>query len=42
MREASASDLAHRNALTVIDVLASAAVRVGTDPSLRTELMRGR
>lgn len=42
MREASASDLAHRNALTVIDVLASAAVRIATDASLRSELMRGR
>jgi amidohydrolase len=42
MREASASDLAHRNAFTVIDVLASAAVRVATDGSVRSELMRGR
>jgi amidohydrolase len=42
MREASASDLAHRNAFTAIDVLASAAVRIATDASLRSELMRGR
>jgi amidohydrolase len=42
MREASASDLAHRNALTVIDVLASAAVRIASDGALRSELMRGR
>jgi len=42
MREASASDLAHRNAFTVIDVLASSAVRVATDGSVRSELMRGR
>lgn len=40
MREASASDLAHRNALTVIDVLASAAVRIATDGSLRREIAR--
>jgi amidohydrolase len=42
MREASATDLAHRNAFTVIDVLASAAVRIATDAALRSELMRGR
>ncbi len=42
MREASATDLAHRNALTVIDVLASAAVRIATETSLRSELMRSR
>lgn len=42
MREASASDLAHRNAFTVIDVLASAAVRIATDGAVRSELMRGR
>jgi amidohydrolase len=42
MREASVTDLAHRNALTVIDVLASAAVRIATDASVRSELMRGR
>lgn len=42
MREASASELAHRNAFTVIDVLASAAVRVATAGTVRAELMRGR
>lgn len=42
MRESSASDLAHRSAFTVIDVLASAAVRIATDASVRSELMRGR
>jgi hypothetical protein len=42
MRDASVTDLAHRNALTVIDILASAAVKVATDTSLRSELMRGR
>ena len=42
MREASVTDLAHRNALTVIDVLASAAVRIASDPAVRSELMRGR
>ena len=38
MREASISDLAHRNAFTTIDVLASAALRIATDASLRSEL----
>jgi amidohydrolase len=42
MREASVSEMAHRNALTVVDVLASAAVRVATDSSLRAELSRSR
>ncbi len=42
MREASATDLAHENAFTVIDVLAAAAVRIATDAGLRSELMRGR
>ena len=42
MREASATDLAHRNALTVVDVLASAAARIATDASLRSELTLGR
>ncbi len=42
MREASATDVAHRNALTVIDVLASAAVRIATEAPLRSELMRSR
>jgi len=40
MREASVSALAHRNALTVVDVLASAAVRIATEPGLRGELKR--
>ena len=42
MREASVTDLAHRNAFTVIDVLASAAVRIAAEGPLRSELMRGR
>jgi amidohydrolase len=42
MREASVSDIAHQSAFTVIDVLAAAAVRIASDASLRSELMRGR
>ncbi len=42
MREASVTDLAHRNAMTVVDVLASAALRIATEGSLRSELMRSR
>lgn len=42
MREASISDLAHRNAMTVVDVLASAAVRIATDARLRSDLKRER
>lgn len=40
MREASVSGLAHRNAMTVVDVLASAAIRIATDAGLRSELKR--
>jgi len=39
MREHSVSDLAHRNALITIEVLAAAALRIATDPSLRSELL---
>ena len=42
MREASVSGLAHRNAMTVVDVLASAAVRIATDAALRGEIARSR
>ncbi len=42
MREASASDFAHQSAFTVVDVLAAAAVRIATEGSIRSELMRGR
>ena len=41
MRDASASDLAHRNALLVIDALAAAAHRVATDASLRRSIQNG-
>jgi len=40
MREHSITDLAHRNAFTTIDVLATAAVRIATDAGLRSDLMR--
>ncbi len=42
MREASVSEVAHQSAFTVIDVLAAAAVRIATEPSLRSELKRER
>jgi len=42
MRDASATDLAHKNAFTVIDILAAAAVRIASDAALRSQLMRGR
>jgi amidohydrolase len=42
MRDASVTDLAHRNAMTVVDVLASAATRIASDASLRSELIRSR
>lgn len=42
MRDASATDLAHRNALTVVDILSAAAVRIATDAALRSELVRAR
>jgi len=41
MRDASASDLAHRNALLVIEALAAAAHRVATDASLRRSIQNG-
>lgn len=41
MRDASVTDLAHRNALTVVDVLASASVRIATDQAVRSELAQG-
>ncbi len=41
MRNASASDLAHRNALLVIEALAAAAYRVATDASLRRSIQNG-
>jgi len=41
MRDASASDLAHRNALLVIEALAAAAQRVATDASLRWSIQNG-
>lgn len=42
MRDASATDLAHRNAFTVVDVLAAAALGIATDAALRSELRRAR
>ena len=41
MREASASDLAHRNALLVVEALGAAARRVATDASLRRSIQDG-
>jgi len=41
MREASASDLAHRNALLVVEALAGAAHRVASDASLRRSIQNG-
>ncbi len=38
MRDASVSDLAHRNALLVAEALGAAARRVATDPSLRERI----
>jgi amidohydrolase len=38
MREASATELAHRNALVVVEVLAAAARRIASDARLRSEL----
>ena len=40
MREASVSDLAHRNALITAEVLGAAAVRVATDKALRERIAR--
>ncbi|HEY6203264.1 MAG TPA: hypothetical protein VI056_09485 [Candidatus Limnocylindria bacterium] len=41
MRDASASDLAHRNALLVADALGAAAHRVASDASLRRSIQDG-
>lgn len=41
MREASASDLAHRNALLVVEALGAAAHRVASDASLRRSIQNG-
>ncbi len=41
MRDASASDLAHRNALLVVDALGAAAHRVASDASLRRSIQDG-
>src|SRR5712691_104192 len=38
MRDASASDLAHRNAMIAAEALGAAAVRVGTDKNLREKI----
>jgi hypothetical protein len=38
MRESSATDLAHRNAMITAEVLAVAAVRIATDTALRERL----
>lgn len=38
MREASASDLAHTNAMITAEILATAAVRIATDPAVRASL----
>jgi amidohydrolase len=41
MRDASASDLAHRNALLVVEALGAAAHRVASDASLRRSIQGG-
>lgn len=41
MRDASASDLAHRNALLVVEALSAAAYRVASDASLRRSIQGG-
>ena len=41
MREASAGDLAHQNALLVVEALAAAAHRVASDASLRRSIQNG-
>ena len=38
MREASITDLAHRNAMITAEVLATVATRIATDPATRTAL----
>jgi len=40
MRDASASDLAHRNAMITAEVLGAAAVRVATDKALRDRIAK--
>jgi hypothetical protein len=42
MRDASVSDLAHRNALLVVEALGAAAHRVASDASLRRSIQDGR
>jgi amidohydrolase len=41
MRDASASDLAHRNALLVVEALGAAAHRIASDASLRRSIQNG-
>ena len=41
MRDASASELAHRNALLVVEALAAAAQRIASDASLRRSIQNG-
>jgi metal-dependent amidase/aminoacylase/carboxypeptidase family protein len=41
MRDASASELAHRNALLVVEALGAAAHRIASDPSLRRSIQHG-
>ena len=38
MREASATDLAHDNAMITAEILATVAVRIATDPAVRASL----
>jgi len=38
MRDESASDLAHQNAMTTAEILATVAVRIATDPAVRASL----
>jgi amidohydrolase len=41
MRDASASELAHRNALLVVEALGAAALRIASDPTLRRSIQHG-
>jgi amidohydrolase len=41
MRDASASELAHRNALLVVEALGAVAHRIASDPSLRRSIQHG-
>jgi len=38
MRDSSATDLAHRNAMITAEILAAAAVRIASDAALRERL----